>query len=391
MNSTHRTVSRRSWVSRLRGSFRGIVFGMVCLAAAAWFLFWNEGRAVQRYRALQEGGGIVTSIDPATVDAANQGKLVHFSALAKTDETLRDDAFNLSIQALHLERQVEMYQWKESAKSREEKKLGGGSETVTDYGYEKAWLSEAVDSSRFKVPEGHQNPGYFAYPNRKVSARDVRAGAFRLPAGLVSRIAGWRPVSARMDELPGELRWKSHPYEGGVFIGLNPSSPAVGDLRVKFRWVPETEVSVVARQVGDSLEPYVAANGEEIQLLRTGPVSAEAMFQGAQRSNRATTWMFRLLGLLVAFFGFTRIFKPLSVMADVVPIVGTALEKGAKTVSFFLAVAMSAAIIAVAWLYYRPFLALLVFLLAALSVLGIVRLARRTSATPATPPPPPAG
>lgn len=392
MDNSHRTVSRRSWGNRLSGSFRGIFLGLVCLAAAAWFLFWNEGRAVKRYRALQEGGGIVVSIDPTTVDPGNEGKLVHFSALARTNETLTDDDFGLSVLALHLERRVEMYQWRESSSSSQKKKLGGGTETVTDYSYEKAWLSRAVDSTRFKIPEGHRNPGYFTYPNRKVSAGNVRAGAFRLPAGLVNRITSWQSVSIKPDQLPGPLRWKSHPYEDGIFIGRDPSAPVVGDLKVRFRFVPSTRVSIVARQVGNSLEPYTAANGEKIQLLRVGTASAEAMFEGAQRGNRTTTWLFRLFGFLVVFFGFTRIFKPLSVMGDVVPALGNALEKGTKALSFLLAVGMSAVIIAVAWLYYRPFLALLIFALAALSVLGVVRLLTRSSASPAPqPPPPPSG
>ncbi len=389
MDESNRTVSRRSWGNRLRGSFRGIVFGVACLVAAAWFLFWNEGRAVKRYRALQEGGGIVASIDPTTVEPVNEGKLIHFSALAHTGETLSDDAFNLSVQALHLERQVEMYQWRELSKSRQEKKLGGGTETVTDYSYERAWVSDVIDSTRFKMPEGHQNPGYFAYPNLKVSARNVQGGAFRLPPGLVSRITSWQPVAVRLEQLPSQLRWKSHPYEGGIFIGRDPSAPAVGDLRVRFRSVPATWVSVVASQIGDSLQPYVAANGEQIQLLRAGTVDAEAMFEGAQRGNRTTTWLFRFLGFFAVFFGFTRVFKPLSVVGDIVPVIGNALETGTKMLSFLLAGGVSAVIIAVAWLYYRPFLALLIFSLAALSIVGIVRLVRQTSAKPAVQPPPP--
>ncbi len=389
MDRSNRTVSRRSWGDRLRGSFRGIVLGLVCLAIASWFLFWNEGRAVKRYRALEEGGGAVVSVDSASVEAGNQGKLVHFSAVAQTDEILTDDDFGLSVPALHLERQVEMFQWKEVSQSKTEKKLGGGTETVTEYSYEKAWLSDVVDSSRFQEPDGHENPGYFAYPNRKVSARQVRAGAFRLPARLVDRITNWEPVSVRLDDLPGELRWRSHPYEGGLFIGRNPAAPAVGDLRVRFRSVPATEVSVVARQTGDSLEPYVAANGEEIQLLRLGAVSAEAMFEGAEQANRTTTWIFRFLGFLAIFFGFSRVFKPLSVMGDVVPFIGNALEKGTTLFSLLLAVGLSAVIIAVAWLYYRPLLALSILALAALSLVGIIRLLKPAPAATATPPPPP--
>ena len=113
------------------------------------------------------------------------------------------------------------------------------------------------------------------------------------------------------------------------------------------------------------------------------------MFESAQQGNRTATWMFRLIGFLGFFLGFTRILKPLSVMGDVIPIVGNALEKGGRAISFLLALGVSSVIIAVAWLYYRPLLAFLILALAVLSVYGIWRLARRSASAPATPPPPP--
>ena len=42
--------------------------GIVLVLVAIYFLFWNEGRAIQTYRALVEGAGLVVSIDSSKID-----------------------------------------------------------------------------------------------------------------------------------------------------------------------------------------------------------------------------------------------------------------------------------------------------------------------------------
>ena len=98
-------------------------------------LFWNEGRAVKRYESLEEGQGAVTSIPADTVDAVNDKKLVYLTAEATTKEILEDPEFGASANALKLIRDVEMYQWKESKKTKSKKKLGGGKRKTTTYTY----------------------------------------------------------------------------------------------------------------------------------------------------------------------------------------------------------------------------------------------------------------
>ena len=47
------------WVSRLVGSIKGVLVGLVFFAGAFPLLFWNEGRAVRRAQDLEEGRGAV--------------------------------------------------------------------------------------------------------------------------------------------------------------------------------------------------------------------------------------------------------------------------------------------------------------------------------------------
>ena len=80
---TYTETTRTSWFTKLKNGVIGTLVGIVLVLVAVYFLFWNEGRAIQTYRALVEGAGLVVSVDSSKVDAANDGKLVHISGAVK--------------------------------------------------------------------------------------------------------------------------------------------------------------------------------------------------------------------------------------------------------------------------------------------------------------------
>jgi hypothetical protein len=375
---TYTEVTTQSWGSRLGGSFKGILVGIVLIGIAVWLLFWNEGRAVRRTKALNEGAGAVVSVAAGLVDPVHEGQLVHLTGQAETFDILRDDTFGVAVNAVHLRREVEMYQWRENESSTTKKKLGGGTETTSTYTYETAWSSSVNDSSGFKVPEGHENPSQMPYGKFEVSASDVSVGAFQLSSGLVASMRRYEPLPAgSLDELPGSLRWQAQPYNGGIYIGRSPASPEVGDVRVTFQVVRPATVSIVARQTGSRLEAYRTHHGDSIALLSYGAVPAETMFVAAQKANRVTTWIFRLIGFLLLTFGLKRILRPLSVLADFVPAIGRVVEASTGFVAYLLAAFLWLLIVAIAWLYHRPVLAVVLLLLAgAVAVFAGIAIAR---------------
>jgi hypothetical protein len=170
MPDSIQVTSNSSWFSRLGKAFTGIVVGIVLIIVGVALLFWNEGRAVKTYKTLKEGQGLVIDIASDSVDEANNGKLVHLSADAVTDETLVDQDFGVSANAIRLRRGVEMYQWEEAEKSETRKKLGGGEETVTTYTYTKAWSGMLNDTANFQEPAGHENPSEFPYDSMTLDA-----------------------------------------------------------------------------------------------------------------------------------------------------------------------------------------------------------------------------
>lgn len=375
--------SSQSWFSRLGESIKSVVFGVVLFIVAFPVLFWNEGRAVKTARSLSEGSGLVVSVSPDAVDRANDGKLVHVSAFTATDDVLVDETFGVSENAIQLARHVEMYQWVEEESSTSETKLGGSKETTTTYEYSTRWKPSLIDSTRFHSPGGHENPNAMRYESRTERAANVSLGAYALSASQIADLDKSEPLrlSSLLGNVPGA---KLH--DGHVYIGADPASPSVGDTRVEFTVVRPGPVSVVAQQAGSSFSPYQAKAGGQVFLLQEAIVSADAMFETAQRSNAVMTWVLRGVGFFMMFFGLSMVFAPIAVFGDVVPIVGRLLGAGTSIVAGFIAAFFAIGTIAVAWIAYRPVLGVVLLLLAAGAVYLLVRVARKRSAASGPPP-----
>lgn len=350
-------VTHESWFSRIGDSIKGFLVGLVLFIVAFPLLFWGEGRAVKRYKTLKEGAGAVVSVTSNSVDPANTGKLIHTTGKAVTDATLTDPVFAVSANALKLKRIVEMYQWEERSQSKTKKKLGGGTETVTTYSYNKTWSDRLINSSEFKKMTEHQNPGAMLYESTEQIADEVTLGAYVLPASLVEKIQNFVALPVANDMLlPEQLKGEAKLHDAGFYIGAYPESPQVGDTRIKFKIVKPTEVSVIAKQVDHTFKPYATKVGGTIELLQSGLHTADEMIQKAQANNRMLTWILRLVGFILMLFGLNMIFKPLSVIADVLPILGDIVGAGTGIISFLLAAILSLTTIAIAWIVYRPLL-----------------------------------
>ena len=222
-------VTTESWGSRLGSSFKGIITGGVLFLAGIPLLFWNEGRAVKTAKTLEEGESVCVSLPSVdSVDAANEGKLIHATGNAVSQTTLTDDMFpGISLKAMKLRRDVEYYQWVEHESTREEKQLGGSVKTTTTYSYEKEWVSEPVDSSSFQKQDGHNNIVHFTgVEDKRYHAENVTFGAFALTSEQISRIAGSKPVDLKDVAMPDELKGRSAISGNTVYIGATAQASA---------------------------------------------------------------------------------------------------------------------------------------------------------------------
>jgi hypothetical protein len=381
-------VSSRSWFGRLGDAAKGVVFGLLLFLIGFPLLFWNEGSSVRRHRALAEGAAAVVEASADQIDLNDDGALVHVTGVATADDPAEDAEFGVSSPSLKLRRRVEMYQWREEKDSDQRDKLGGGTETVTTYEYRKDWSSSLADSRKFEMPEGHQNPATMPFPSRDFAAPQVRLGAFRLTGSQLSALSEFEPVSLPAGVAPPLALGERATRTGNGFHVGDPTAPQVGDLRIRYEAVAPGSVSIVARQVGDGFEPYRTSAGGEIELVSAGIHSAASMFEGAVATNRFLTWLIRLGGFMLMFFGMTLVLKPLTVVADVVPIFGAIVETGTTIIALLIAAPFALATISMAWLFYRPLIG--VPLMIAAIGLGIVlwrklRAAKAVTRAPASP------
>lgn len=374
MSEDHFSVtSSTGWFGRIGNSIKGILVGLVLIVVSVPVLFFNEGRAVETRKTLEEGAKSLVTVSAEQSEPVNDGKLIYFTGKAVAEGSLEDPDFKVSAEALKLRRNVEFYQWEEDVKTKTKKKLGGGEETVKTYDYTKKWTGKAIDSSRFERSQGHENPSP-ALNGDQWKANPITVGGFTLSSGLVGHIDNFSGVRGdAAAELPETLAGKKlHREGGGFYLGENPGSPAVGDIRVSHEAAMPGEVSVIAAQTGDGLGPYTAKAGGTIEMLETGSKTADSMFATAHQSNKFMTWGLRALGAVLMFFGFSAIFRPLSVLADVLPIAGDIVGVGTGFIAFLLTVVISFFVIAVAWIFYRPLIGIPLVLVAVAGLVFLV-------------------
>ena len=98
------------------------------------------------------------------------------------------------------------------------------------------------------------------------------------------------------------------------------------------------------------------------------------MFASAQSSNAMMTWILRLVGFLVMLFGVRMVLAPLSVLVDVIPVLRTIVSAGVGAIAFLASGVCSLFVIAVAWLFFRPLLAIALIVVAAALIGALVAL-----------------
>ncbi len=381
MSDSFRDVKTRSWFSRLSNSAGGVIVGFLLILAMVVLLFWNEGRAVTTAKSLAEGSSVVVPVSSATVDPANEGKLVHTTGRSATTATPSDDAFAVSAPGLRLVRSVEMYQWTEESKSETQKKLGGGEETVTTYTYGKDWDDSPIDSSDFRQPSGHGNPG-MEIRSQRFQVPEATLGAFKLGPSVIDGVGGEKDLVLKNDQADAIRAAfggtaKVSVVDGRIYLGRNPTAPAVGDYRIRYQVAPAGDLSIVGKQSGSGFERYATKAGDQLLMVTTGIAPAEKMFAEAVSENTLITWVLRGVGMVVLFIGFSLLMAPIGVIADVIPLLGSIVRLGTGTLAFVLALLVGLVTIAVAWFWYRPLLSVALVAFALLVAVALAFFGRR--------------
>jgi hypothetical protein len=395
-------VTHQSWFSRLAGAIKSVLAGIFLFIISFPLLWWNEGRAVHTAQGIQDFGAVAVAIQPDKVDPQNDKKPVCLTGEATTKETLADPDFKVSSSAIKLRRNVEMYQWKQTADSTSTKKLGGSQETKTTYKFDKTWSDKLIKSDEFKgekdAKDAHKNPEAMRLASLSEQAKEVKLGAFRLPSSLVDKWVGLNNLSFTKEQLAGlpkEMADQAVLKDDVIYLSggttaakVNPAMPEIGDLRISFQELRPGVVSVAARQLGDTFEAWQSpGNGTSVFELEPGTVSKENMVKGMEAKNSKLTWILRLVGFVLMALGLAMVFSPIAVVADVIPLIGDLLRMGTGLFAGVIAAALSLLTISIAWIAYRPLLgiplaAVSLGLIVMLFMLGKSRKAAKQSPVP---------
>jgi uncharacterized protein (TIGR02996 family) len=345
------------WNSRIV-MILGAVLGVLLFLIAGGLLVFAEHQAISTAAGLEEGAGKVVNATPDKVDPANDGKLVHLSGEATTTAPLADPQLGIAAPALVLSRDVEVRQWKEN---KTESKKGKDKATVT-YDYEQIWSSKKPpSSSTFFKKEGHENPPDKPFADDKFAATDARLGAFALTPAQLKHLSATDPLPVTEEMLakvPDEFKDRAKVAPDGLlFIGTNPGStpqaPQVGDVQIRYKVVKPQTVTVLARQTGNTFAPFTA-QGSDIDLIKTGQHSPQAMIESAQSSAKMLNWGLRVVSLALLAGAFFLVLRPLASAVSGAPPegIGFNIRVGVFALGFSLAVALL--LIGVRWVFHEP-------------------------------------
>ena len=149
-----------------------------------------------------------------------------------------------------------------------------------------------------------------------------------------------------------------HQASNVLYFGRVPGSPEVGDVRVTFEKVVPAKVTIMAVVDGDSFKPYKAKNGKRFQTLVMGKKSGDEIIEGEKESNNMILWALRILGIVIIIGGLKGIFGFLETILKVVPFIANIFGWGVGIVCTVVGIVWSLIVIALAWLFYRPVLAI---------------------------------
>lgn len=92
------------------------------------------------------------------------------------------------------------------------------------------WRDAVVDSSRFYIRTGHENPKDFPIKNRIQTAAHVMIGSFELGGVAKSKIENYIEITS--DTRPDDPSIKLH---SGLYYHCNDVfNPEIGDIRLQF-------------------------------------------------------------------------------------------------------------------------------------------------------------
>ncbi|XP_047104037.1 transmembrane protein 43 homolog isoform X1 [Schistocerca piceifrons] len=332
--------SHRAHNARIKrkGTWFSLLLGFVTCVCGISLLLWNEEKAISFTQSFEEAVKEAISIHPGSkINPDNDGHLVHITGPLEISEPLTEVEYGISVPAVKLKRRVQMYQWVEEHVQSDAP--AADNTAAPQFNYVNDWRDKLIDSTKFRVKSGHQNPKVFPFKSTVYVSEQVSVGPFYLSAELKDKFNDFVLITS--DERPERRDIRMH--LGLYYHTQDVWSPEVGDVRVQFSYAGKAGdvVSIIGKQNGNKIEPYKAPNGNEILILHHGILTVEETLQREHSPNIWLIWLCRIAGWLLLFQGS-------SYLNGLLRFVFWKPTNGALSLSATLLV------VAVAWFQYRP-------------------------------------
>lgn len=388
-----------SYGGRLKNSLGGIGTGFLLFIGATVLLWWNEGRAVKTAKAINETEDVCVEMDNINkVDAQFNGQVVHATGSATTNDSLVDAEFETGTVAVRLTRSVEYYQYVEEKHEETHDNVGGSQDKKITYTYKESWTDSPVNSGEFKDPS-YQNKN-FVYSNvetKESFAENVAFGAYKLNEKQIksisgdvaqdlnvssSKVAAWNKACVAVAKSRGIEASDSMVHVNGnvVYYGVNPNSPQIGDVKVTFTKVLPGAISIIAKVSGNTFTDYTAKNKNKFSRLEMGTKDAAEMFENSRDENSTLTWILRILGVVLVIVGLRNLFDIVVSLLKVLPPLATVASLGVGLVCGVVGFVWSLLVIAIAWIFYRPVLAIIILAAVGALVYFLVKRSKKNEA-----------
>lgn len=351
---THKNT--KTYNQKLADSFSGVWIGFVLFILSFPILFWNEGNYVWTKNAISNAGKLAVTVPSSDAPSpSNNGKPVFVQGELKGSGTLTDTDFEVSREnALILKRETSMYQWQEN-KSVDERRVDMGNgrtrvEKTPKYTYRQVWSEQHIDSSIFEGPEkqNYQNPPTFSPVPRSFTwtAESMQIGMYNLGLYFKNQIKPSKEINKQFRQYKGAEK--------------NNGDRKTGDVRVTHYAADARPVSILGRQEsGGGLGLWTdQANNRSISAMASGTVSLSEVLKGKASGNSTINYIGRAVGFFLMWAALNMMWAPLVQAVDFVPLLGPLVGFATDVGTFIAAFVFSLLTVMIAWLWYRPIIAI---------------------------------
>lgn len=315
-----------------------LVLGILALAFGLSGLMLNEWRGGRLQRGMESLRSRVIDADPGSPDLPD-GRALRLTGEATAAGVLIDPVLPVRVQALRLDRTVEMYQHK----------VQEGPLVDRAMRHERVWSEQLMDSGRF-ANRSPLNPNHMPIRSLRQYASNARLGLLALAPDVLDRLPASRSVAP---ERPGPVTVAGTAFTragDGYRTGDPAGQPAIGDMRIRLSAAPMGRITVIGAVRNGRIVPWVLPDGLEILLADEGDRSTVQLMVSAGREALPGVWQARLGGGAVVLLGFLLVWPRRDAPAPALVTLCGRHPLGGPIVA---AVSTVASLVAIGWALFR--------------------------------------